>query len=142
MEPTELLFKDETYALLGACFEMYKDKGCGFHEPIYQECMEIELTHRKVPFLSQPHLPLTYRGQLLRQGFIPDFVCYGKIILELKAVPTLLDEHRAQVINYLKASGHLIGLLVNFGHYPKVQYERIMNTKNDYNHPALDEVTL
>jgi GxxExxY protein len=142
MESTNLLFKDETYALLGACFDVYKDKGCGFNEPIYQECLEIELAHRGVAFASQPQLPLSYRGQILRHKFIPDFICFEKIILELKAVPELLGEHRAQVINYLKATGHLIGLLVNFGHYPKVQYERIMNTKNDHNHPMVEEISL
>ena len=122
----ELLYKDESYAVIGACFEVYKEKGNGFVEPVYQECLELELAAHKIPFTAQGALRLTYKGTELKQRYIPDFLCYEKIILEIKAVKQLTDEHRAQVLNYLKATGLRLGLLVNFGHYPKVEYERII----------------
>lgn len=124
----DLIYKDECYAIVGACFEVYKDKGCGFYEPVYQECLGIEFEWCRIPAIALPALALEYRGRLLQQKFIPDFVCYGKIIVELKAVTALTDDHRAQVLNYLKASTFELGLLVNFGHYPKLQYERIAKT--------------
>ena len=125
---TELIYKDECYAIIGACFNVYKDKGCGFLEPIYQECTEIELAHQRIPFVAKPRLQLSYRGVPLRQKYEPDFICYEKIILELKTVANFADEHRAQVINYLKATSFKLGLLVNYGHYPKLEYQRLANT--------------
>ena len=121
-----LVFEEETYKLLGACFEVYKDKGCGFLEAVYQECLEIELGFQQLPFLPQSELQLTYKGKILKQRYVPDFLCFDKIILEIKAVSKLADEHRAQVHNYLKATGYKVGMLVNFGHYPKVEHERIV----------------
>jgi GxxExxY protein len=122
----ELLYKDETYAVLGACFEVYKEKGCGFLEAVYQECLELELETQGIPFRPQVELRLTYKGKPLKQAYYPDFLCYDKIIIEIKALSHLVDEHRAQLHNYLKATGHRLGLLVNFGHYPKLEYERII----------------
>ena len=101
----DLLYKDEAYQIIGACMTVYKDKGHGFVEPVYQDCMEIELEHLNLPFEAQANLPLSYRGRSLKHSYIPDFLCFGKIIVELKAVKALTDEHRAQVLNYLKASG-------------------------------------
>ena len=125
----DLIFKDECYAIIGACFEVYKDRGCGFYEPVYQECLTIEFEHCRTPANAQPGLSLEYRGRILNQKYFPDFVCYDKIIIELKAVTEVTDEHRAQVLNYLKAARFELGLLVNFGHYPKLQYERIVKTQ-------------
>lgn len=102
MEP---LFKEESYKIVGACFEVYREKGCGFLEPVYQECLEIELRFQSIPFFAQKPLPLTYKGVLLRSVYQPDFICYDKIVLEIKAVKEIADEHRAQVLNYLKATG-------------------------------------
>ena len=133
----DFIFKDECYAIVGACFEVYKDKGCGFHEPVYQECLGIEFEHCGIPAIAMPGLALEYRRRILEQKYFPDFVCYEKIVLELKAVTELTDEHRAQVLNYLKAGHFELGLLVNFGHYPKLQYERIAKShpKPDSNEP-------
>src|SRR5437588_9024613 len=125
-ESRELIFKAESYAIVGACFGVYKDKGCGFLEPVYHECLEIELEFQRIPFLSKPPRTLQYRGRTLVQTFTPDFVCYEKIILEIKAVSALCDEHRAQVLNYLSATDCELGLLLNFGHYPKLEYERLL----------------
>jgi GxxExxY protein len=126
---SDLIFKDECYSIVGACFEVYKDKGCGFHEPVYQECLGIEFEHCHIPAIALPALSLEYRGRVLQQKYFPDFVCCGKIVVELKAVTELSDDHRAQVLNYLKASSFELGLLINFGHYPKLQYERLANTQ-------------
>ena len=94
-EVGDLLFKDECYAIVGACFAVYTDKGCGFLEPVYQECMEIELAYRGVAACPKPPINLSYRGITLRQGYAPDFICYDKVIVELKAVEELADAHRA-----------------------------------------------
>lgn len=126
---SDLIFQDECYAILGACFEVYKDKGCGFHEPVYQECLGIEFEYRHVPVIPQPSLSLEYRGRILAQQYFPDFVCFGKVIVELQSVVAITDEHRAQVLNYLKAGSFKLGLLANFGHYPKLEYERIVKTE-------------
>jgi len=123
----EIIFKEECFRINGACFEVYKEKGCGFLEDVYQECLEIELGLQGIPFESQYPLKLEYKGRPLRKQYIPDFICFGEIIVELKAVKQITDEHRAQVQNYLKATGFRLGLIINFGHYPKVQIERIAN---------------
>ena len=122
----ELIYKEESYAIMGACFEVYKEMGPGFVEPVYQECLELELAARKIPFTARQPLRLEYKGTPLQQSYIPDLVCHDKIIVELKAVTSLTDEHRAQVFNYLRATGYRLGLLVNFGHHPQVQHERIV----------------
>ncbi len=122
----EIIYKDEAYKIIGACFEVYNEQGSGFVEPVYQECLEIELGLQGIPFQPQQQLELRYKGRLLKQKYIPDFLCYDKIVLEIKAVSALTDEHRAQVHNYLKATGYRLGLLVNFGHYPKLESERIV----------------
>ena len=122
----EIVYKEESYAIMGACFEVYKEKGCGFLEAVYQECLAMELELQGIPFREKVQIGLDYKGRPLRQTYQPDFLCFEKIILEIKAVSALADEHRAQVHNYLKATGHRLGLLVNFGHYPKVEYERIV----------------
>ena len=122
----ELLYKNEAYAVIGACFEVYNDKGCGFLEAVYQECLEIELGLREIPFQPQAELELSYKGRILKQHYYPDFLCFGKFIVEIKAVSELADEHRAQVHNYLKATGFRLGLLVNFGHKGNLEYERII----------------
>jgi GxxExxY protein len=129
---TNLLFEKESYQVIGACFEVYKEKGCGFLEPVYQECMEMELRLQGIPFVAQKPLPLEYKGLPLRTRYEPDFICWEKIIVELKAVTELADEHRAQVQNFLKATGLKLGLLVNFGHYPKAQIERIVSGQGRY----------
>src|SRR5438270_3390027 len=116
----DLVFKDECYSIVGACFEVYKNKGCGFHEPVYQECLGIEFEHCGIPAITLPALSLEYRGRILEQKYFPDFVCYGKIVVELKAVAELSDDHRAQVLNYLKASGFQLGLLVKLWPLSKV----------------------
>jgi len=130
-ESRELIYKAESYAIIGACFAVYKDKGCGFLEPVYHECLEIELESQGIPFLSKPLQTLQYRGRTLVQTFAPDFLCYDKIILEIKGASALIDEYRAQVLNYLSATRCELALLVNFGHYPRLEYERFLPRKSE-----------
>jgi GxxExxY protein len=120
------LYKDETYAIHGALFEVYRVLGCGFLEAVYQKALEVELAQRNIPFASQVDIDIEYKGMKLEQTYRADLVCYDKIILELKAVQNLLPEHEAQLQNYLRATKMRIGLLVNFGHYPKVEIKRII----------------
>jgi GxxExxY protein len=122
----EFIRGEETRALPGAGFEVYREKGCGFLEAVFPECLELELTDRGVPFQVQPHLNLEYKGRPLRQKYQPDFLCFGKVVREIKAVSKLAGEHRAQLHNYLKATGLRVGLLVNFGHHPLIEHERIV----------------
>ena len=122
----DILYKEESFAIIGACFNVYNDKGCGFLEPVYQECMGIELEFQNIPAEPQKKLDLFYRSQKLEHFYQPDFMCFGKIILELKAVEKITDAHRAQVLNYLNATGFKLGIIVNFGHYPNLEYERIV----------------
>lgn len=121
-----LICRDESYRIMGASFEVYKEKGCGFLEGVYQECLEIEFEMQGILFVSQKPLGLTYKGRPLKQRYTTDFICYDKIIVELKAVSELTDEHRAQGLNYLHATRYKLGLLINFGHHPKLQYERLV----------------
>jgi GxxExxY protein len=122
----ELIYGEESYPILGACFEVYREMGCGFLEPVYQECLEIELNSQGIVFRPQSELTLHYKQRMLQRKYTPDFICFEKVILEIKAVKELCPDHHAQVHNYLHATGYKLGLLVNFGHYPKVEYERIV----------------
>jgi GxxExxY protein len=124
----ELLFKQECYAIQGAIFDVYREMGCGFLEAVYQECLEKEFRLRQLPFEAQKELVLSYKGEQLAQTYKPDFICYDKIIVELKAVKEIAAEHKAQLLNYLKATGLELGLMVNFGAYPKVEIVRIANS--------------
>ncbi len=122
----DILFKEEAYAIIGACFEVYNDKGSGFLEGVYQGCLEIELELRGIPFRPHPELKLSCKGRTLERTYQPDLDCHGKIIVEIKAASELSDEHRSQVHNYLKATRYRLGLLVNFGAHGRLQYERIV----------------
>ena len=122
----KIIYKEESYLIQGAIFEVYRELGAGFLEAVYQECLEKEMRSQQIPFESQPTLALFYKQEKLNTTYRPDLICYDKIIIELKAVKDTTDEHRAQLHNYLKATGLRLGFLVNFGHYPKATIERII----------------
>lgn len=122
----KLVYPEESFAIRGCLFEVYRNKGAGFLEPVYLECLEIEFRLCGVPAIPQPGLQLEYKGTKLKSEYILDFVCYDKIIVELKAVKELTDAHRAQVQNYLKATGFKLVFLVNFCHHPLIEIERII----------------
>ena len=139
---SEILHKQESYAIVGACFEVYNAKGCGFLEPVYHECLGIEFEHQRIPAISKPSLTPSYRDRILTLVYQADFVCFNKIIIELKAVSTLVDEHRAQLLNYLHATGFDLGLLINFGRYPQLQYERLARTHSKKTTADFSDVSL
>ena len=121
-----LVLGEEVFRIQGAIFEVNRTMGSGFLEAVYQECLAIEFESRGIPFQSKPSLPVIYKARALRQRYEPDFVCFGQIILELKAASSVASEHRAQVVNYLKATGLKLGLLVNFGCAP-ARIDRFVN---------------
>jgi GxxExxY protein len=123
----EILHKEESYAIVGACFDVYNELGNGFLEAVYQEALSLELQTRKIPFVEQPKLEINYKGNRLTQYYEPDFVVYSKIIIELKAVKAIHDVHRAQLQNYLKATSFKLGFLINFGDPKNLIHERIVN---------------
>ena len=129
----DIVYKEESYKIIGACFEVYKQQGFGFTEPVYQECLAIEFELQNIPFISQPEIQLEYKGRTLKQFFKPDFICFDKIIVEIKAVANLIDEHKSQTLNYLNATKFELALLVNFGSYPKIEYKRLANNANNLN---------
>ncbi len=123
---SNIIYKEEGYKIQGAIFEVYKEMGSGFLEAVYQECLEKEMKQQEIPFVSQPTLELEYKSEKLQQTYKPDMICYDKIIIELKAVKAIAAEHKAQMINYLKATGYKLGILANFGAYPKAETVRLV----------------
>ena len=120
----KILFADEVYALQGAIFEVYKEMGNAWYEEVYQQCLERELAERNIPFESKKSLPIFYKGKPIDKTYVPDLFCFGKIIIELKATSAITDEHRKQILNYLRVTKSKLGLLTNFGAYPRVCIER------------------
>jgi GxxExxY protein len=126
-EPHErLLHGREAFQIQGAVFEVNRRMGAGFLEAVYQECLALEFTAREIPFTAMPSLALEYKGVQLKARYAPDFICFGCVVVELKAVREVAPEHRAQLLNYLKATRLRVGLLVNFGTIPKARIERMI----------------
>ena len=121
----ELVYREEAYAIIGACMEVHRELGMGFLEPVYQEAFAVELATQGIPFEREAQLTILYKGNPLKKKYFSDFVCYERILVELKAVKELLPEHEAQLFNYLKAMGYQLGLLVNFGQ-PSLTHKRIV----------------
>lgn len=117
----DLIFKDESYKIIGCCFEVYNQLGPGFLEAVYQEALAMEFTEQGVPFVEFAEMTINYN--------YPDFLCYQNIIVEIKALENLCSDHQAQVLNYLKGTNSPLGLLVNFG-AARLQHQRFANTKN------------
>ena len=124
----ELLFKNEVYAIIGAAMEVYNQLGPGFGEAIYQEALEIESESRKIPNNPQQEIYIDYKGTKLKQFFKPDFIYYDKIIAEIKAIDRLTSREESQLLNYLKATGLPVGLLINFGSEKDLEWKRMVLT--------------
>lgn len=122
----KIFFKNESYALQGAIFEVYKKMGVGFLEAVYQECLEKEFTLRKIPFKNQAEIRLNYKNIPLTHAYRADFICFDSIIIEIRTVSQILDVHRAHILNYLRVTHLKLGLLLNFSAFPKVEIERIV----------------
>lgn len=125
---SDLLFPKESYDIIGAALEVHSQLGCGFTEPVYQEALAEELRLRHIPFEREKVFTVTYKGKELSKDFRVDFVCFNKIIVELKAVSDFAEEHVAQVYNYLKVTGMQLGLLINFGK-TSLEYKRLPATR-------------
>ena len=126
METNQFIYGRESYGIIGAAMEVHRTLGMGFLESVYQEALEVEMTKRNIPFIPQHKIQIKYKDVLLNQFYIADLFCYGKIIVELKAVSTILPEHEAQVINYIHATGMKLGMLLNFGG-ESLYYKRFPN---------------
>ena len=122
-----LIYPKESYLINGAAYEVYKKLGFGFLEAVYQEAFEIELIKRNIPYEREKELSISYGDVVLQKKYRADFVCFGKIIVELKAVSELTDSHRSQVFNYLHATDFRLGILLNFGYDDGVEIMRIAN---------------
>ena len=129
----------QTYAVIGACMEVHKEMGCGFLEAVYQSALERELVARRIPFAREVEIQVCYKGEPLACSYEADFVCYGAVIVELKALAKLTGVEFSQIINYLKATGLSCGLLINFG-APQLEYKRfIRSTENTGKVKAAEE---
>ena len=122
---SNLFYRDESYKIRGALFAVHNELGCGFLERVYQDALEVEFRLRKIPYEREKSIQIVYKGEPLGEPYRADFVCYGKVIIELKSVSEILDVHRAQIINYLKATKMKLGFLVNFGE-ESINIERIV----------------
>jgi hypothetical protein len=123
-----LVYKDEAYKIIGAAMAVHRELGSGFLEPVYQEALEIEFKKKNIPYQREVPLTINYKGKPLQKEYIADFICFNKIIVELKAVKELGSTHEAQVFNYLKATGYKLGILINFGDL-SLEYKRIVKEK-------------
>jgi GxxExxY protein len=121
----ELLYKQEVYTLIGIAMTVHNEMGSGFAEPIYEEAFTVELIENNIPFEQQKHLTVFYKGKPLKKYYTADLICYGGVIVELKALSTLISENEAQLLNYLKITGLRVGLLINFG-AKSLQYKRMV----------------
>ena len=126
----ELLYQEETYKIIGAAMEVYNQLGHGFLEAVYQEALAIEMRTHNIPFQEQPLLQIPYKGRPLHQQYIPDFLVYDKIVVEIKALKQLGPVEEAQLINYLKATKMALGILINFGNPQKLEWERRIISAN------------
>ena len=116
----------QTYAIIGAAMEVHSELGHGFLERIYQEALAIEFEELQIPFKIEAPIAIQYRGRALDASYRADFICYGEIIIELKALTKLMDTHLEQVIHYLKSTGLKRALLLNFG-TSKLEYRRVVS---------------
>ena len=123
----DLVYAEESYKINGAAFKVYNTLGPGFLEAVYQEALEIEFKKQGIPYEREKELKISYNGIELKQSYVADFVCFDKIIVELKAIGKIETCHKNQVYNYLKATGFKLGLLYNFGHFEKFEFLRMVN---------------
>lgn len=125
MKEEFMLYEDETYKIIGAAMEVHKELGAGFLEGVYQEALEKEFNLQNIPYKRETPIPVYYKSELLSKHYIADFICYNKIIVELKALSALTTEHQAQIINYLTATRLELGLIINFGR-SSLEHKRII----------------
>ncbi len=127
----ELILKDEAYQIVGAAMEVSTQLGCGFLEAVYQEALEIELAERRIPYIPQKRIKISYKSRVLSKEYIADFLCHDRIVVEIKAIKTITKIEEAQILNYLKTTNLPLGLIVNFG-TPQLEWKRYANTKRNH----------
>jgi GxxExxY protein len=120
----ELIFKEEVYAIVGAAMDVYWQLGRGFLEPVYQESLGIEFRRRRIPFEAQEEIVIHYKGETLKKKYVADFICYGQIVIKLKALEGLCGRDVGQLLNYMKATRFNVGLLINFGSPVRLEWHR------------------
>jgi GxxExxY protein len=125
----ELTLKEEVYAVVGAAFAVMNELGSGYLEEVYQESMELELGLRGIPFARQQPIPIRYKGIVLKKYYVADLLCFGALLVELKAMECLTGRELGQVLNYLKATGIEVGVLINFGPGNRIEWKRIVRTE-------------
>ena len=125
----KLLYEEETFLIIGAAMTVHQELGHGFLEAVYQEALEKEFILRKIPYKSETPVTIYYKEKPLNKGYVADFICYDEIIVEIKALSSLINDHKAQVLNYLTATKLKLGLLINFG-TPSLEYLRIIKEKS------------
>jgi GxxExxY protein len=123
----ELIYKNEVYATIGAAMAVHTDLGAGFLEAVYQEAMEIELLERGIPYQAQAPISISYRNRLLKKKYQVDFICYEKVLVEIKSIRQLTENEEAQIFNYLRATKLKVGVLINFGSYGKLEWRRYVH---------------
>lgn len=125
-DPSKMILADETYAFVGAAMEVYYKLGTGFLEPVYQQALALELVLRSIPFQCQQRFRIEYKGTMLEKEYVADFVCFGQIIVEIKALNQLSGVDWSQVLNYLKVSKMRVGLLFNFGSVGRLEWKKLV----------------
>ena len=122
----ELLEKDEVYQIVGAAFEVFNELGAGFLEAVYQEAMELELRSRSIPFVPQAKLRIRYKGEFLQKEYYADLICFGTVLVEIKCIERLTPKEESQLLNYLKATGIRVGVLLNFAGPKTLEWKRLV----------------
>lgn len=126
MHMNDIVYKDESFAIIGAAMEVYNQLGSGFVEKVYQDALEIEFELRGIPYKREEHLPVFYKGRQIKHDFFVDFICYDKIVIECKAVSEILNIHKIQTLNYIKINNLKLGIVINFSNQ-SLEYKRIVN---------------
>ena len=122
----ELIFKEEVYRVVGAALEVYNELGSGFLESVYQEAIELELASANIPFQSQVPLRIKYKDQVLKKQFIADLICFGAVLVELRAIDQITKREEAQILNYLRATGLRVAVVINIGDPGRLDWKRLI----------------
>ena len=122
---SEIIYERESYKIIGACIEVHKELGCGFLESVYQEALELEFRNKNIHYEREKELKIFFKNFELNKRYVTDFICFNRIVIEIKALSKLNSDHDSQILNYLKATGIKLGILINFGE-KSLKYKRLV----------------